>query len=81
MLAQKFDITAKVVSSTEVKSGSAENDVKISNPIIPEKPLTKDDICEAIEKKVFRAEEKRGDLVTKIRNALERKFGQPSLEW
>jgi hypothetical protein len=84
VLNQNFSITADIESNTSVQKADAEHDVQITKPEIPAKPLTKNDISKAIEIKIMHgqnAEKKVDELVGKMRPALERKLGKPSLEW
>jgi len=78
MLTEQFDITSDVVGSVNTqRSSSVEKEVSITNPEVPEQPLTKDDIIDSIEKRVTG---KKG-LIQKIREAIESVFGQPDQTW
>ena len=77
ILSQKFDIDADINVSVNVRRASADTELTIFDLTVPTKPLTKDDIVEAIEARIYR--DKR--LAMKIRQALESVFGKPNITW
>ena len=81
MLDQKFEVTSDIEFTTDVKSTSADTSVTVSDPEYPDKTLTKDDITEAIEKRIITKSPERQPIVTRIRGALEKVFGEPRQDW
>jgi hypothetical protein len=79
ILAEKFDIINDSIQGTIDTQGAttAETSVAISAPEVPDQPLTKDDIVEAIEKRVTGKQ----TLIHKIRDAIEKILGTPSQTW
>ena len=81
MIDKKFKIEAKPEVDVTLEEASVEKKIEISNPKIPEQPLTKDDIVQSIERKMVTRKEKREPLVVKIRGAFEKIFGMVDLKW
>jgi hypothetical protein len=81
ILNQKFVIEAKVDYKVAVPEAEADKDLKIGQPTVPDKPLTKDDIVASIEQKMIRGEKARTEVVGRIRPAVEARFGKPNQEW
>ena len=77
ILAQRFEITATIDGSAELQDSSVDQNVTITNPEVPERPLTKDDIVEAIEKKITN----KRSLIQRLRQAVESVLGVPSQNW
>lgn len=81
MINRKFEIEATPVVDLKLEQAHVETEMEIEAPNVPEQPLTKNDIVASIEKRLVPRAEKRDPLVKKIRNALEKIFGEPDLEW
>jgi DNA topoisomerase VI subunit A len=81
ILNQKFVIEAKMDYKVAVPEAEADKDLKIGQPTVPDKPLTKDDIVASIEQKMIRGEKARTEVVGRIRPAVEARFGKPNQEW
>jgi len=81
ILAQKFDIEADIEWKIDVKQTKADANITITPPPSPAKDLTKDDITEAIEKRIIGQAPSRNKVVGRIRSALEKVFGVPDLTW
>jgi len=81
ILERKFDIEAEPKVTLELGEAKVEKEVTVTEPEVPESPLTKDDIVQSIEKKMVGRAEQRDKLVAKIRETLEKIFGIPDLTW
>ena len=77
ILAQKFKITSDIDGTVEVQQVNAEQNVTISEPEVPPKPLEKIDIIEAVEKRITGKK----TLIQKLRDAIQKVFGKPSEIW
>jgi len=78
VLSKKFTIVADVQGDVDTEGSSrADTDVKVTNPEIPEQPLTKLDIVTSIEKRITG----KNMLIQKIRNAIQKVLGTPSETW
>jgi DNA topoisomerase VI subunit A len=79
ILAERFDITATIKGDVDTeRSGTADAEVKLSRPEVPEQPLEKHDIIEAIEKRVTTTKKA---LIQKLRDAIQKVLGIPSEVW
>lgn len=81
VLSETFDIKAEIKADVKVAEASAEKELVINEPEIPDKPLTKDDISASIEKKMIRSDKAREEVVQRIRQAVETRFGKPDQTW
>ena len=79
ILEQKFDLINEIIEYTipTVKSLEVKKKIQIQKPDVPVKPLTKDDIVNAIEDRIT----KKMALRKKIRDAVESILGKPNSQW
>ena len=77
ILNQQFDIDADIVVNVNVRYATADTGLTIYNLTVPPRPLTKNDIVEAIEGRIHRDRR----LAMRIRQALESVFGTPDITW
>lgn len=81
MVHTSFDILAEPEIEVVLKEAKVDKEVEVDAPELPDKPLTKDNIVESIEKRIIGRAEKRGKIVGRIRAALELLFGKPEQRW
>ena len=81
MIKQDFNIVSHVDWAVNVLESSAEKNLTITEPKTPDRLLTKNDIADAIQKRILPRQDARNKTVKPIRLALEEVFGKPDLEW
>jgi DNA topoisomerase VI subunit A len=81
LLSERFEISAKVQAQPTVSEVSVEKSVTVDEPDVPEEPLTKNDICDAIESRILSDRQARQGLVEKMRRAIQEKLGIPDVTW
>ena len=74
---KQFDIAAKIEADIDVKDAQVDQSVNIADMEIPDKPLEKRDIIDAIEKRITG----KSKLVQKLRDAIQAVIGIPSEKW
>ena len=81
MLGQHFNITATVDWNVNVTEASAEKSLSITDPILPNHQLTKEDIVDSIQRRIITQKSARDKVVNPIRDALKQVFGKPDPRW
>lgn len=81
ILSQTFSVDTKIQVRVSIDKAKAETSLSITDPELPESPLTKDDISVSIEKEIIPDDESRDEVVKRIRGAIETRFGEPDLTW
>lgn len=77
LINKKFTIDAKVEATIDVKDANVESSVTTNQMDVPDTPLQKIDIVEAIEKRVTG----KSLLIAKIRSAIQKILGVPDETW
>jgi hypothetical protein len=77
IVSKTFNIDAKIDAEINVTDAKVDNEVQISKPEVPDIPLEKHDIIEAIEKRISG----KNMLIQKLRKAIQKVIGIPSEQW